>query len=217
MTNPVDTQEVEVSARISEKELNFQKQKASYERVLAEKEQRIADIEAQLKAKQVSNDDEDDDQDPYIDKRKLAKTLNRFGEQSQKQTQGEIQKAVQEALSNERRDNWLRQNPDFESILSHADKLAQSDPELAETILKMPDNFERHKLVYRTIKTMGLDKPRSKENSVQDKINQNRMNPGYQQNTAASPPYASQSDFSESGKKAAYDKLMQLKSTMRLG
>src|SRR4029079_19055605 len=97
----------------------------------------------------------------------------KFGQQIKQETQSEIQKAVQKALAEERQQNWIRNNPDFFEVLKHADKIPQLDQELADTILAMPDNFERQKLVYKSIKTFGLHKPQVKDPSIQEKIDNN--------------------------------------------
>lgn len=152
----------------------------------------------------------------FIDNLKLAKTLNQFDSKIEKKTQTNIQRAVQEAIANEKQQQWFKQNPDFAEILKHADKIEQKDSDLYETLLQMPDSFERSKLVYRTIKTMGLDKPEQKEPSIQEKINANRKSPYYQPSGMSAAPYASQGDFSPVGQKNAYDKLQELKRNLRL-
>ena len=206
--------------QISDKDKNFRALQAKYEKQLAEERsarqeaERIAH-EATQKRNQI--DDDDDDSDPYVDKRKLEKKLSKFGEQTKQQTQQEIRIAVQQAIEEERNTNWLRQNPDFDQVMDHADKLYEVDKELADSILRMPNNFERQKLVYRQIKTLGLDKPQAKEKTIQEKIDANRRSPYYQPSGVGAAPYHSTSDFSQSGQKQAYDKMMELKSRLRLG
>ena len=68
---------------------------------------------------------------PYVRHKKLNKTLAKFGEQTQKQTQSEIQRAVQTALAEERKQNWVKNNPDFFDVLQKADLFAQKNPDLA--------------------------------------------------------------------------------------
>lgn len=201
--------------KVSDKELNFRQLEQKYQREL-EKE-RAARLEAERVAtlsRQQPEEDEDDE--PYVNNKKLQKKLAQFGEQTQKVTQNEIQRAVQGALSEERRNSWLKQNSDFYDVLKHADKLAMKDPELAETILEMPEGFERQKLVYKNIKALGLDKPEQKQPSIQDKIDANRRSPYYQPSGIATSPYAAQGDFSPSGQKTAYQHMMELKSKLRL-
>lgn len=201
----------------SDKELNFRALEAKYQQQLAQERAERERLAKELESRQqVQSDDEDDE--PYIDKKKLAKTLSKFGQETQKQTQSEIQRAVQEAIQQERRDNWIKKNGDFyDTIQNHANELYKKDPELAETILEMPEGFERQKLVYKSIKALGLDKPKPKEPSIQEKIDQNRKTPYYQPTGVGSAPYAAQGDFSPAGQKNAYDKLVELKNRLRLG
>ena len=203
----------------SDKELNFRALEAKYQRQLelerAEKE-RLSQELAQRNNVNSQNDDEDEDE-PYVNKKKLSKTLEKFGQKQNQQTQSEIQKAVNTALAEERKQNWIKQNPDFYDVLQHAEKFAQRDPELAETILQMPEGFERQKLVYKNIKALGIHKPEQKAPSIQEKVDANRRSPYYQPTGVGSAPYAGpQSDFSPSGQKDAYNKMQELKNRLRL-
>lgn len=203
----------------SDKELNFRQLEAKYERQL--QQERAAREEAERKAQEyqsrkLPNDDDDDDSEPYVDHKKLNKKLQKFGETTKQNTQTEVRQAVQQALAEERKQNWLRQNPDFYETLQHAEKFAMKDPELAETILAMPEGFERQKLVYRNIKAMGLDKPEVKQPSIQDKIDANKRSPFYQPSGIGTAPYSSQANFSDQGKKEAYEKMQALKNQLRI-
>jgi hypothetical protein len=182
-------------------------------------QERNARLEAERKLQEASQRSisEDEDDEPYVDHKKLEKKLAKFGEQNQKQTQTEIQRAVQTALHEERKNNWLKQNNDFHEVLQHADKLAQRDPDLAESILEMPESFERQKLVYKNIKALGLHKSPEKVPSIQDKIDANKRSPYYQPSGVGTAPYTSSSgDFSSTGQKEAYAKMQELKNRMRL-
>lgn len=203
--------------RPSDKELNFRALESKYQKEL-EKE-RSARLEAEKVAQEAlarRSQDEDDDSEPYVDNKKLEKKLAKFGENNSRQTQSQIQSAVQNALEEERRNNWLEQNGDFYDVLQNAEKLALKDPELAKTILKMPEGFERKKLVYANIKALGLHKPEVKQSSIQEKIDANRKSPYYQPSGVGSAPYASMSDFSEHGKKTAYDKMKELQKRLSI-
>lgn len=204
----------------SQKELNFRKQEMMYQRQLEQERQaRLqAEREAQeLKARMQQPQEEDDaNPDPYVDDKRLDKKLNKFGQKQKQETQSEIQKAVQVAIEKERQQNWLSQNKDYNDVMQHADKFYEHDPELAETILSMPEGFERHKLVYKNIKALGLHKPKEKEPSIQEKIDANRRSPSYQPTAVGSAPYTSQSDFSAKGQKDAYAKMQELKSRLRI-
>lgn len=219
MTTPSSVNQ-NIENKPSDKEINFRQLEARYERQLQqEREARLAAEQqiAQQKNRSVSQDeDEDDSSEPYVDHKKLNKKLAKHGEQTRQQTSSQINEAVQTALKEERRQNWIKSNPDFYDTLKYAEKFAEADPELAETILDMPEGFERQKLVYKSIKALGIHKPTQKEPSIQDKIDANRRGPFYQGNSVGSAPYASQSDFSPSGQKGAYEKMLELKNRMRI-
>lgn len=221
MTIPDQVQNQQQETKANDKELNFRQLEAKYERQLAQ--ERAARLEAEKKAEEVlrmkqnnSQDDDEIDDEPYVDHKKLNRKLAKFGEQNKQQTQSEIQRAVQMAIAEERKQNWLKQNNDFFEVLQHADKFAEQDPELADTILSMPDNFERQKLVYKNIKLLGLHKPKTQEPSIQQKIDANRRSPYYQPSGVGTAPYASGGDFSASGKKTAYEHMKDLQSRLRM-
>jgi hypothetical protein len=201
------------------KEDNLVAMRRHYEKQLAE--ERSARMEAEKVAQEARQrhmpaPDDEDESEPYVDHKKLNKTLAKFGQQAKQETQGEIQKAVQMALAEERKQNWIKNNPDFYDVLQHANKFAEKDPDLAETILEMPDTFERQKLVYKNIKALGIDKPDQKVPSIQEKIDANRRSPYYQPSGVGTAPYAQVGDFSAQGQKQAYDKMQQLKAQLRI-
>ncbi len=204
----------------NDKELNFRALEAKYQRQL--EQERSARLEAEqaakeaLARKQHEEEDEEKPDDPYVDHKRLNKKLARFGEQTQKQTQSDIQRAVSLALHEERKNNWMKQNSDFYDVLQHAEKLALKDPELAESILEMPESFERQKLVYKNIKALGLHKPEAKQPSIQEKVDANRRSPYYQPSSVGTAPYSSASDFSPSGQKQAFEKMQELKNRLRI-
>lgn len=205
----------------STKELNFRKQEAMYQRMLKEREDRITELQTQQQESQKRmrepENDEDDDSEPYVDHKKLKKQFTKFGQSTQSDIQRAMESAKQAAKEELKQEMWLENNPDFYDVLQNADRFAQRAPKLAETILRMPDNFERQKLVYQNIKELGVDKPEQKPSTIQDKIDANKRSPYYQGGGVGAAPYASQSDFSNHGQKQAYDKMQELKNRLRLG
>ena len=207
------------------KEINFRLQEKAlqekYERQLAQERQ--ARLEAEKRAqelakRQMSNDNDDNDDEPYVDHKKLNKKLQTFSASTQSEIQKAVEGAKQAAKEELKQEFWLESNPDFYDVMqNHAEKFAQRAPKLAESILRMPDSFERQKLVYQNIKELGIDKPERKEPTIQEKVDANRRSPFYQPSGVATAPYSSQSDFSEKGQKQAYDKMQELKKTLRLG
>lgn len=215
MTSPQD-QNQEKTQQVSDKELNFRRLEQKYQQELALERSARIEAERMIQERSKAVEVEEDDGEPYVDKKKLNKTMAQFSEQSKKQTQGDIQNAVAQAIKEERRSNWMKNNPDFYEVLKHADKFAESDPELAETILEMPEGFERQKLVYKNIKALGIHKPAVAAPTIQDKVDANRRSPYYKPSGVGTAPYAQVGDFSAQGQKAAYDKMQALKSTLRL-
>jgi hypothetical protein len=216
----VPVEETPVKNAITDKEINFRKQEQMFQRMLAEKEARIEELQLQRSQPSIPNpnyDDEDEnDDEPYVDRKKLKKAFSQFEGKVKKDTKQDIQTAVAQALSDERRTNWLESNPDFEEVMSHAEKFAQKAPNVAKSILNMPEGFERNKLVYETIKTMGMHKPAEETTTIQGTVDKNRRTPGYQPSGMAGAGYSSQGDFSPAGQKNAYEKLMELKRNLRI-
>lgn len=216
MTAPIQENQAQ-EPQLSNKELNFRALEQKYQQQLAQERAEKERLALELQQRQQpQKEDEEDDSDPYIDHKRLKKEQAKFGQQIKQETQSEIQRAVRNALNEERKQNWMKNNPDFYDVMQHAEKFAQMDPELAETILEMPEGFERQKLVYKNIKALGLHKPQAKEPSIQDKIDANRRSPYYQPSGVGSSPYAQTGDFSDLGQKQAYDKMQQLKKQLRL-
>lgn len=206
--------------KISDKEFNFRQLEAKYKNEVERERQTRLDLEQKLQTitqQQSQTHDEEDDSEPYIDKRKLEKKLAKFGQSTQSDIQKAMEMAKNSAKEELKQEMWLESNPDFFDVLQHADKFAQANPVLADSILKMPDTFERKKLVYANIKALNVHKPTSKEPSIQEKIDSNRKNVFYQPSGISNAPFQPQGDFSEAGQKAAYQKMMETKKRLRLG
>jgi hypothetical protein len=206
-----------------DKENNFRMLERKYQKEL--ERERAARMEAERIAQEATQrkstppiEEDEDEAEPYVDHKKLKKKLQRFEEHTTQKTKTEIEKAVQMALTQERQNNWLKSNNDFEEIMQHADKLHELDPDLAESILEMPNTFERQKLVYKNIKALGLHKPKVAPSTAQQNIDNNRKNVYYQPSGQAAPPYQqSGGDFSPEGQKRAFNKMQELKNKLRLG
>lgn len=201
----------------TDKEKNFRAFEAKYQKQIeaerAERERLQREIEL-LRSKQ--QEEEEDDSEPYVDHKRLNKTLEKHGQATQSEIQKAMENAKYAAKEELKQEMWLESNPDFYDVLKHAQKFAEKAPRLAESILRMPDGFERQKLVYENIKTLGIDKPEQKVSSIQEKVDANRRSPYYQPSNVNPGPYSSQGDFSPTGQKAAYDKMKQLQSTLRI-
>jgi hypothetical protein len=207
----------------NDKEYNFAQIRKQLEQERLEKAQIRQELDEVKKIAQermykppVAVEDDDIDDEPYIDKKTLKKHLVKFDQSVKTNTEEVVNNAVQRALADERKNNWLKGNPDFYEVMGHAQTFADRDPELAETILSMPDTFERQKLVYKNIKALGLHKKEEPKPSIQETIDKNRRSPYYQPSMTGSPPYASQGDFSPGGQKNAYDQMQALKARLRI-
>lgn len=201
----------------NDKEYNFRALEARF------KEEREARLQAEKRAqeaiekshKPINDDDDDNYDEPYIDQKYFNKKLSAFEKNLEKKYEKIAEEKAKSLLHNHTQETWLKQNSDFQEVMKHAEAFAETNPELAETILQMPNTFERQKLVYRNIKAMGLHKAKE-DSKIQEKINQNQRSPYYQPSTVGTSPYASQGDYSNAGKKQAYDKMQELKSRLRL-
>jgi hypothetical protein len=216
----------ELKNKPTDKELNFralenklqQERNARYEaeRKAQELERNHESLMRKINSSRPEEDDDDDDE-PFVDHKKLKKQFGKFGEKTKTEIQLAMEEAKKSAKEELKREMWIEQNPDFVETLKYADKFAEKAPKLAESILRMPEGFERQVLVYNNIKALGLDKSEVKEPSIQDKINSNRRGAFYQPSGIANAPYSSHSDFSPNGQKQAYEKMQELKSRLRLG
>jgi len=203
----------------SDKELNYRKLEARYQAQL--EQERQGRLDAEKKAQELSErqkqpqheEEEEDDNDPYVEKKKFKKELQKVSQKTKQETLSDVQKAIQDAKLEAKREAWLDLNPDCEEVLEkYVDEFAIKAPALAKSFMNMPKSFERQQAVYHAIKELGLDKPKMKEKSVQDKIDENRRSPYYQPSNIGNAPYAGpQGDFSKAGQKAAYEKMQELK------
>lgn len=218
MTVPQEENQVQ-EQKPNDKELNFRALESKYQKELEKERAARAEAErlaqeALAKNKEVS--DEEDDDEPYIDKKRLNKTLSSFERKLEEKIDKKAEQIAERKAQEKDREYWLKNNPDFYEVLQHAEKFAKQDPELAETILEMPDSFARQKLVYKNIKALGLHKPEAKVPSIQEKIDANRRSPYYQPTGVGSAPYSNAGDFSATGQKQSYEKMQELKRRLRI-
>lgn len=218
MTTPTQESQVQEN-KPNDKELNFRALESKYQREL-EKEraarQEAERVAQEAMSKRVESVEEEDDSEPYVDHKRLTKTLSSFEKKLEEKIDKKAEQIAERKAQEKDREYWLKNNPDFYEVLQNADKFAQKDPELAESILEMPDTFARQKLVYKNIKALGLHKPEVKGPSIQEKIDANRKSPYYQPSGVGTAPYQSVGDFSAGGQKQAYDKMQELKNRLRI-
>ena len=220
MTTPNSPAQVAPSqeAKTSDKELNFRQLEAKYERQLqaerAERERLQRELQSRSQAVQESDDDGDDE--PYVDKKRLDKKLSSFERKLDEKIEKKAEEKAYQMIEKNKQESWLKSNQDFYDVMQHAEAFAQHDPELAETILQMPEGFERQKLVYKNIKALGLHKPKTPEPTIQQKVDANRRSPYYQPSGVGTAPYSTVGDYTPAGQKNAYDKMQDLKKRLRI-
>ncbi len=220
MTSPTQENQVQ-EQKPSDKELNFRALEAKYQKELNQERQARLEaerlVEETQSRKQQPQDEEEDDDEPYVVKKKLDKKLAKHSQSTQSDIQKAMEVAKKSAKEELKQEMWLESNPDFYDVMqNHAERFAQKAPKLAESILKMPEGFERQKLVYQNIKQLGIDQPEPKQSTVQEKIDANRRSPYYQPSGVGTAPYGMAGDFSEAGKKNAHAKMQELKNRLRI-
>jgi hypothetical protein len=207
---------------VKDKEYNFaqiRKQLEAEREARLQAEARAAQAEKTAQERNVSKDDDDDrDDEPYVDHKRLQKKLANFEKNIEQKIEQKAEQKARMLIEEERKTSYMKDNNDFDKVMSPEviQKFAERHPRLAENILRMPDGFDRQKLVYENIKALGLDKPEAKAPSIQDKINANMKSPYYQPSGVGSAPYNSAGDFSDAGQKNAYQKMKDLQKTLRL-
>jgi hypothetical protein len=227
MTIPQENSQTQTqpqAAAVSDKELNFRNLENRYEKMLQEERQKRLEAETALqkKAAVVMGEDEEEDSEPYVDRRRLEKKLNQNNQKIKAETQTEIQKAVGAALEKERQQQWLRSHPDFYEVMQHAQAFAEKNPELAEDYLELQEaDFKKQKMVYNNIKAVGMHKKEEPKPSIQDTINNNKKGLYYNPSGVGSAPYQGYivggKDFSVTEQQNAFNKMKELQAKLRLG
>lgn len=218
-TDQVPTNDVQ-----NTKELNFERLRKQLENEKAEKQQmqaRLAELERsaqQTKNIPQSHDEDDDPSEPYVDHKSLTKKFSKWEQQLEQKFEKRAEEKARLIVEQDRQAGYIKANPDFQEILTqeNIEKFAQKHPSIAERMLKMPDNFDRQALLYEQIKALQVNKKEEAKPTVQQTIDANRRSPYYQPSGVGTSPYAQVGDFSPSGQKAAYDKLKELKSRLRI-
>lgn len=205
-----------------DKAYNFRQLEEKHQREMIQMKSHIQQIQSEyenklnqmMKVNQPAPQDDDDDDDPYIDNKKFTKKLSEFEKKLDERFDKKVDSRAKQLLQEDKKNSWINNNPDFyDTLNNYSSKFAEMKPNLAESILQMPEGFERQKLVYHYIKDLGLQNP--PEENVQDKIN-NRPGHSYQPTGINSSPHNFSGDFSKKGQKDAYDRLKELQSRLRI-
>jgi len=194
---------------VDPKELNFRKQREHYEYEMSKIAKEKAALEEQLRQIQSkpNSDDDDTDDEPYVDKKRLKKTLNSFEVNIEKKIEQMAEKKALSLMEQERNSLFVQSHPDFSKIMDSdlVQKFADQHPLLAQGILTVTNHFERQKLVYANIKALKMDAPPPPV--IQEKVDANRRHPGYQPNGVGSPGNMIVADFSPQGMKEAHERV----------
>lgn len=222
----VPTQEVQNTPTEQAKtpEFNLANMRKALEAERAEKaqmKQRLDELEklAKQNSYQKVNSDDDETDEPYVDPKTLKRKLSKFEETIDQKIAKAAEEKARAIVEEQNRINYVKQNSDFESTMQPEviQKFADKYPGMAEAILRMPDGFERQRLVYEAIKSTGVNKPEAPKETIQQKIDANKRSPYYIPASSGTAPYNGMGDFSVSGQKNAYQKLQELKGRLRLG
>ncbi len=207
--------------KVSDKEINFRKIEEKHRRELADMQARLEETErkaTEALSRNRDNEDDKDDDEPYVGHKRLEKKLSNFERKMEEKIDRKAEEKARMLIGQKEEEDWIKNNSDFSDVLREENlvKLVNKAPGLAESIKRMPDGIEKQKLVYNTIKSMGLDKPEQKQSSIQEKIDANRRSPYYQPSGVGAAPYNSVGDFSEAGQKNAYSKMKELQKRLRI-
>jgi hypothetical protein len=181
-------------------------------------EARNKQYEDEKRKKEAAQSEKEDSYDePYIDQRRFKKEIESLKADLEETIDKRAEAKSRILLEQDKQAAFLRENRDFEKIMTPEmlQKFVDTYPDVAEGILSnMPDDFNRQKHVYKTIKSLKLHvKPEDKEKEdIQKTIEKNQKSGLYQPSGVAPSPFKSTGDFSKEGKKQAYDKMQELAS-----
>jgi len=222
--SPKETTQDATPSKPNDKEYNFaqlrKKQEQTEYELIKEREERARlseQVEALKSQKpQANSDDDDDSSEPYVDHKKLKKEIRKLKEENETIITKKAEEIANRMFEQERKNNegyrLKTMYPDFNEVLTeqNAQKLSERYPELADKILKVSDEQLRKEMAYQTIKSMNLHKPDPTPTNTQEQINQRQRSVFYHPSGIASPPAVNSSDFSDVGKKQAWEKMQSL-------
>lgn len=167
---------------------------------------------------QQAPDDDDDASDPYVDRKTLNKKMSQWEKNLEAKFEKKAEEKAMSLIERERQTQYVQQNADFNTIMTPEimEKFQEEHPSIVKSLLNMPDNFHRQKVIYETVKALGVHK--KKEPAIQQTIDRNQRHPGmYQTAQVGAAPYATSANFSPQGQKEAYDQMKGLQKRMRIG
>ncbi len=205
-------------------EYNFQQMRKQLENERYAREQaemRAKQYEDQInefKTSQSKKKDEDEDDsyaEPYVDKKTLDKRFKNWESSLDERIDKKAEQKARIMLEQERQSTFLRENKDFDKVMTPdmLQKFVDTYPEVAEGILQnMPDDFNRQKHVYKTIKSLKLHMRPEEAVPVEKVIEKNQKSGLYQPSNVAPSAFKASGDFSKDGQKQAYEQMRDLAS-----
>lgn len=175
--------------------------------------QRMQELEARMNQSNSSDDLELEDEG-YIETRKLKKVLARFEQKIDQKMDQKTEQNARRLLDEERQRSSIyhlkTEYRDFDQVMTEdtVNRFAEKHPGMANTIMKIPDEYERKKMAYEAIKTLGLHEKKS-ETPIQERVDRNQKNLYFTPSGVGTSSHPA-GDFSKSGQKAAYEKMKSL-------
>lgn len=188
----VPEEKAQVEQRVSDKEHNFRRLEAARE---AEREARIrAEMELQMLRGEMQEiksmlrpreKDPLDDVEDYVDPARLKAKLEleraafeRKAKDIAKSTYDELKREDQEKEKKDFMTRLKREYPDYDAIMNENTlaSLEKIDPLFVDTVLAIPDDYERRKKTYAKIKSLPKQEPKA---SIKERVEENQKNPYY--------------------------------------
>lgn len=217
------TEQENTTQKENSKEYNFAAIRKALEEAnkradnMTQEKEELAHRMAALESRLTPKETEEDDDEPYLETRKFKKEMSKLKNEFEQEHQ-KMKKSWENTQQEEKRQMFLKEHPDFNEVLNEESviKFATDHPELAEPIANLPNNFDRQKLMFQQIKF--LNKKEQTQSNIQESVNQRQRGPFYQPTGVGNAPSGGyQGDFSEEGKKKAWEKMKQMQKTLRLG
>lgn len=208
-----------------DKEINFERMRKQLEQEKTEKlrlQEEVSQLrksqEQLTRSKQPEFEEDDTSDEPYVDHKVLSRKFAKWEQKLEEKIDKKAEEKARQLLEQERQQSYVKSNADFNEVLTQENiqKFAEKHPAMAERMLRMPDTFDRQALLYEQIKALQIGKKEESKPSIQQVIEANQRSPYYQPSGVGTAPYAPMGDFSKGGQKAAYDKMQELKSKLRI-
>src|SRR5260221_3630071 len=135
MSQPVENSQAQPAQQQNDKEYNFaqlRKQLETEKQARLQTEQRLAQIEQERQQpKQAYSNEDDDSDEPYVDKKALRREFNRFGQDIDKKIDQKAEEKARVLFEQDRQQNFYKQNPDFNQMMTPEmiQKFAEKHPD----------------------------------------------------------------------------------------